>query len=407
MTHHIVVLGAGYAGLGAAKRLEHLLHSTGAAEDADVSLVNSTDRFVERVRLHQLATGQHLTDLPLPDLLAGSDVELVVARAIAVDVERRCVRLDAAPHALAYDTLVCAWGSGADVDSVPGVRAHAYTLAEAGQAERLQAHVRALPPEAVVAVVGGGLTGIEAATELAEVYPRLRIALVTGERVGGWLSEPAQRHLLRACTRLGVEVCEGAQVSEVDAEGLRFSDGSFRASAACVWAAGFRVPALARAAGLAVDGRDRMLVDDTLRSLSHPDVYGIGDVAAAPTPGGAETRMSCQTSMPMGRYVADAIAVRLRGTVPKPIRIRYVWQNISLGRYDGVTQFTRPDDSPTGAVLTGRTSAAFKELVTRGTVLALRHAGPALGHGRSGHGRRRSSSERTRPPAPAADVTRG
>ncbi|MEQ7123364.1 FAD-dependent oxidoreductase [Actinopolymorpha sp. B11F2] len=405
MTHHIVVLGAGYAGLGAATGLARLVRGTGTEDDVKVTLVNATDRFVERVRLHQVATGQQLPDLPLPGLLAGTGVDLVVARVSAVDVERRRVRLDAAPGSLSYDTLVCAWGSGADVDSVPGVRVHAYTLAEAGQAERLHACVRAVPSGGVVAVVGGGLTGIEAATELAEAHPRLRVELVTGERVGGWLSERARRHLRRAFVRMGIGVHEGARVAEVDAGGLRLGDGAFRGAAACVWAAGFRVPTLARAAGLAVDRRGRMLVDDTLRSVSHPDVYGIGDVAAAPTPGGSESRMSCQTSLPMGRYVAGSIAATLEGRAPKPIRIRYVWQNISLGRRDGVTQFTGPDDSPTGAVLTGRVSAAFKEAVTRGTVVALRH--PRRDIGRRGHWRRRSSSDGTWPPSPDSDVRRG
>ncbi|KPC58393.1 hypothetical protein [Streptomyces chattanoogensis] len=62
----------------------------------------------------------------------------------------------------------------------------------------------------------------------------------------------------------------------------------------------------------------------------------------------------------------------LTGRTPKPLRLRYVWQNISLGRRDGLTQFTRADDSPVAAVLTGRASARFKEAITRGTVFALR-----------------------------------
>ncbi|MGH3830042.1 MAG: hypothetical protein ACRDRS_06245 [Pseudonocardiaceae bacterium] len=75
--------------------------------------------------------------------------------------------------------------------------------------------------------------------------------------------------------------------------------------------------------------------------------------------------MSYQTGLPMGRYVSREIARMSYGRAPKPIRIRYVWQNISLGRRDGITQFTRTDDSPVGVVLTHRTSARFKEAITR------------------------------------------
>ncbi|MFB9527579.1 FAD-dependent oxidoreductase [Nonomuraea roseola] len=188
MTARIVVLGAGYAGLGAAKRVARRLQGA----DAQVTLVNASDRFVERVRLHQLAAGQPLPDLPLSGLLDGTGVELVVARVTGLDLDARAVRLDAAPYSLSYDVLIYALGSDADTDGVPGIGEHAFTLASAGEAAR----------------------------------------------------------------------------------------------------------------------------------------------------------------------------------------IRYVWQNISLGRHDGVTQVTRADDSPLGAVLTGRASATFKEAITRGTVWRMRHPGP-------------------------------
>lgn len=121
-----------------------------------------------------------------------------------------------------------------------------------------------------------------------------------------------------------------------------------------------------------------MIVDDTLRSVSHPDVLGIGD-AAAPGRGGRPARMACQTGLPMGLYAGEAAADLLAGRTPRRARYRYVWQNISLGRHDGVTQFTRADDSPLDTVLTGRASAALKEAVTRGTVWVMRHPVPIPG----------------------------
>ena len=139
------------------------------------------------------------------------------------------------------------------------------------------------------------------------------------------------------------------------ATGLDLEDGPLDASAV-VWAAGFSVPAIARDAGIAVDDRGRMVVDEWLRSVSHPDIYGAGDAVAAGVRG-KESRMSCQTGLPMGVRVADVIARRLTGRKARPVRIRYVWQNISLGRHNGVTQFTRADDSAVRAILTGRTSA--------------------------------------------------
>ncbi|MGQ0772957.1 MAG: FAD-dependent oxidoreductase [Pseudonocardiales bacterium] len=199
---------------------------------------------------------------------------------------------------------------------------------------------------------------------------------MTSGDFGGWLSRHAQRHLRAAFDRLDIGVHEHTTVAEVSDGILVTGDGKTRDADAILWAAGFRVSPLAEAAGLAVDRRGRMIVDDTLRSASHQQVYGIGDAAAALTLGGTESRMSCQTGMPMGQHVAGIIANRLTGREPKPLRLRYVWTNISLGRYDGITQFTHADDSPRGVVLTGRAAARFKEIITRSTIAVLRHTGP-------------------------------
>lgn len=343
MTHRIVILGAGYAGRTAAKRVTRLLRGA----DAEVTLVNRIDRFVERVRLHQLAAGQDLRDRPLPR------DGLVVGSITRIDLDAKTVWLDRT--VLAYDTLVYALGSGPDLDAAPGVRAHAYAVADLDHALRLRERVPTLDS---AVVIGGGLTGIETAAELAETG--IRVALVSDGPVGGWLSERAQRHLAVAFKRLGVEVHEG-RVVKVGAHDLLLEDGRDLSGGAIVWAAGFRVSPLAADAGLAVDRYGRIVVDDRLRSLSHVDVYAIGDAASG-------ARMACQTGLPQGQYVAKDIARTLAGRESSPARIRYVWQNISLGRRDGVTQFTRSDDMPRRVVLTGRTSALFKEFITRGAV---------------------------------------
>ncbi|TDD51016.1 oxidoreductase [Nonomuraea terrae] len=363
MTDHIVVLGAGYAGLAAAKRAAARLRRTAAR----VTLVNASSRFVERVRLHQLAAGRRLAELPLAGLLGGSSVELVVARATGIDLAERTVRLDGPPYELRYDVLVYALGSGSGGEAVPGVREHAYPLATADEALRLRAR---LAETGSVTVVGGGLTGIEAAAELAR--PGLRVELLTTGVAGPGLSARARGHIRRSLALMGVAVREHAPVAKLGPGTLLLDDGTELPAETVVWAAGFAVPALAADAGLAADGHGRMLVDASLRSLSHPDVFGAGDAAAADRRG-RTARMSCQTGLPMGRYAGEAVADLLTGREPRTARFRFVWQNVSLGRRDGVTQFTRADDTPLDAVMTGRASAAFKEAVTRSTVWFLRH----------------------------------
>lgn len=222
-----------------------------------------------------------------------------------------------------------------------------------------------------VTVVGGGLTGIEVAAEVAESLPHLRVQMITSGALGQGLAPRAREHLGRALERVGVTVRDGTEVSQAMPATLLTTQGTTIASDLTVWAGGFRVPPLAADAGLAVDSTGRVLVDDDLRSISHPDVYAIGDVAAAAAAGGTPTRMCCQTALPMGSAVARVVAADLRGEHLPAKPTRYVWTTISVGRRDAVTQFTHADDSPARGVMTAPAAAGFKELITRATVLTL------------------------------------
>jgi NADH dehydrogenase FAD-containing subunit len=363
----MVVLGAGYTGLTTAKLLAR---RTGAT----VTLVNERDWFVERMRNHQRATGQQLRHRPLRDLLTGTGIRLVVDRATHIDAERRRVELAGGGEPVGYDLLVYALGSHADLLAVPGAAEHAHALAGAEQATRLRDRMRTA---ATVAVVGGGPTGIETAAELAETYPDRTVRLVTsgalGGALGGALSERGRQHLHHTFDRLGVRVWEHATVAAVAADGLLLEGGEHIGADAVAWTTGFRVPTLARAAGLAVGDTGRMLVDDTLRSVSHPEVYGIGDAAAARKQDGREVRMGCGPGGLTAVVAVRAIGDRLAGRTPKPLRVEGDGLCLSLGRKDGLLQMIDRDGNPRGRVLTGRLAALVKEAVLRGAMYGQRN----------------------------------
>lgn len=364
----VVVLGAGYAGVTAAKIIAK-------KSNAAVTLVNDNDRFQERMRNHQFAAGRRLRDIPLRDLVKRTGIRLVIDRATDIDPDARQVGLASEAEPVIYDTLVYALGSRADLDAVPGVAEHATPVATREHAQRL--HDR-LSGADTIAVVGGGLTGIETVTELAEAYPDRTVFLVTGGAPGPMLNERARRHLHRTFDRLGIQVLTDAGVAKVDRDGLLLENGDHVDADTVVWAAGFTVPTLARESGLAVDDRGRMLVDATLRSVSHPDVYGVGDAAATRNEHGHEVRMGCGPGGIAGVVGALAIADRLAGRTPKPYRYHDVALHISLGRRDGIVQLGVDE---TSRVLTGRLAASVKERVAlRGSVWGLRHpAGAVLG----------------------------
>ncbi|WP_433730616.1 NAD(P)/FAD-dependent oxidoreductase [Nocardia sp. CA-129566] len=358
--HRIVILGGGYAGLAAARRLARI------AREAHIAVVDARANFVERVRLHQYAVGQSIQEWDLRELLEPKRIQFVRARANGIDTASKQVILDDA-RTLDYDSLIYALGSTNDAD-VPGVAEHAYSVATPEDSQWLRTAI----PAGRIVVVGCGATGIELAAELAEYQPDSQVVLLGSEAPASWLSRRAQQHVERALERLGVEIRSEAKVIEVTPDGVRLADGSALAAAATVWTAGFGVPDLARRAGLAVDGHGRVLTDATLRSISHPDVYAAGDAAVVAGPGGRDLRMACATALPTGKYAADALVARLAGSQPRELRFRYYFQCISLGRRDGVVQFLHHDDAPARTVLTGRTAAWFKEQIVQGAGRAAR-----------------------------------
>ncbi|MFF1545249.1 NAD(P)/FAD-dependent oxidoreductase [Streptomyces sp. NPDC058291] len=365
MQHRIIVLGAGYAGAIAAGRLARRLHR----QDVAVTLVNAEPDFVERVRMHQLAVGQDLRPRPLGEMFAGTGVRLRIARVTGVDVDRRTVAVLAADGAeeLAYDTLVYALGSDGNDQGVPGVAEHAHQIAGRPGALRLRERLSGLAAGRPVVVVGGGLTGLEAATEIAEARPDLDVALAARAGLGDWLSPRGRRHLRKVVDDLGITVHEHTAVTAVGADHVTTADGRSVPSAVTVWTTGFAVHPIARATALEVTDSGRIVVDRTLRSISHPDVYAIGDAAMATGPGDKPLRMSCASGVPMAWQAADAIAARLTGAKKVPnVPLRYFNQCISLGRREGLIQYVTADDRAVNAALTGRLAAVYKELVCKG-----------------------------------------
>lgn len=362
---HIVILGAGYAGVLAALRLAR----QGAVR---ITLVNAVPHFVERIRLHQLAAGQTLPARPLHAMLAGTGVELLIGRALSIDPQAHRVEvalLDGTTRSVAWDRLIYALGSSAGPSLVPGASEHAHTLASEPGAHALRARLAQLPAGGRIAVVGGGLTGIEAASELAETHPQLRVSLLTGHALAPGLSSGGRRYVRESLSALGVEVCEASPVRAVEPGGLLLDSGRFAAEVT-VWSAGFTASSLAAASGLPVNSRGQLRVGLDLRVAAHPDIFGCGDGAGF-ADGEPALRMACATALPMGAHAADNLAAALAGRPLRPLGFAFFAQCISLGRQRGIVQRVSADDSPRQLIVTERLGARLKEAVCRFTLLAL------------------------------------
>ncbi|MBB4983876.1 NAD(P)/FAD-dependent oxidoreductase [Streptomyces nymphaeiformis] len=367
--HRIVVLGAGYTGMFSAIRLAHRTRRTGV----EITLVNPSGRFVERLRMHQIAAGQELPHHRITDLLDGTGVRFVRGAATAIDPEARRVTVDGGTS-LSYDTLVYALGSSTDTGTVPGAAAHAFTLNSPEVAGRLAARLTEVASAGgTVTVCGGGLTGIEAAAEIAEAHPGLHVTLISSEEPCSMMGDKARAYLHRALGRLGVTLVTGVRVAKVLPDAVELADGRTLRSDACLWTAGVKVPSLAADAGIATDDRGLILTDAILRSVSHPRIHAVGDAAAVRLAYG-QLHGSCQSGLPTAQYTADTIARLVRGKSVKPFRFGYFHQPVSLGRRDAVIQFTKADSSPVGMRLTGRGAVWYKEFVSGSPLTTYRYS---------------------------------
>ncbi|HVG22771.1 MAG TPA: FAD-dependent oxidoreductase [Thermoanaerobaculia bacterium] len=312
MNERIVILGGGYGGALAAARL--------ARRGVPVTLIDARNSLVERIRLHQVAAGDDVPPIPYARIFRNLPVRFLQTRVASIDRERKLIN-----GTIPYDKLVYALGS-----------AHA-PLEPIGNARS-------------VAVIGGGLTGIEFASEIADRHPDVKVTLVDAGIIGADLSPNAQRHLRAWFEEHGVTLIENHRVVDTPA-----ADAVF-------WCTSFALSPIARESGLEVNARGQILVDDQLRS-SDPDIYAIGDAADF-----RGRRMSCAIALPMGAYIGDLLA----GATTDPFGFAFFIRCISLGRNDGIVQFVHGDDTPKDLCLTGRTAAWVKELICRFTVMSIR-----------------------------------
>ncbi len=363
----ITIVGGGYAGALCAVRLARKTR----ASDVDIVLVDARPWFVERIRLHQDVAGSGPRRRSIASLLEGTRVRLRVGLVRAIDLERRRLYLegpagDGAAAEQAFDELVLATGSVAATSSLPGIE-HAWSCATEERALELRDRVAGGGARRVV-VVGGGLTGIELATELAEGRSDTRVTLVASGEIGVMLGDTARAHIRAAFAKGRIDLRENARVVAIEDDGVVLASGDMVQSDATVWCGGFEATPLARAAGLHVDELGRAFVDGRLRSTSHAFVHVVGDAARVDIRGRdgtlAPLQMACATAVPLGAFAADDIAREIRGREARDFSFGYPGHCVSIGRHDAVIQLADSYDAPR-FWFGGRVGAFTKEMICR------------------------------------------
>jgi len=275
----LVLLGGGHAHLFVLEALR-----AGRLPGADVTLVSPSALRPYAAMLPGLVAGRHAEaecTLDLAALARRSGARFVEARAEGIDLQEKRVHVGRS-RPVDFEYLSIGVGSGPAGLDVPGVREHTHALKPLERTQTLIAALDGATDGVRVAVVGGGATGIETAFAIrARLGARGSVALLeAGPRLLASRPEAAAHLALRELRARDIGVALGARVDAVEPGALTVGFGARVPAELVVWAAGATATPLAREAGLATDEAGFVLVDDTLRSVSHPAVFAAGDAAS-------------------------------------------------------------------------------------------------------------------------------
>ncbi len=368
--HRVVIIGGGYGGLYAARALRKA--------DVDITLVDRRNHHLFTPLLYQVATGALApSDIAQPlrlILRKQQNTRVLLGEAMALDPKARWVRLDDGTE-LAYDSLIVAtgtrhsyFGNDAWAEFAPGIKTLEDALQmrarilDAFENAELETDTSKQHEWMTFVIVGGGPTGVELAGSLCEIardaLPRDFRAINTEEALV-YLVEGAERvlptyprSLSRAASRqlaqLGTTIRTRTMVTEIDAAGVtvRGSEGgeSSRIPARTVlWAAGVAVSsfgrAVAEATGAPTDKVGRIEVAPDLTIPGYPDIWVVGDLAAAEWSPGQMVPGVAQGGIQGGQYAARAILARRDGVTIPDFEFKDLGELATIGRLRAVADF--------------------------------------------------------------------
>ena len=366
---HVVILGAGFAGIGALKKLR----------DADVriTIVDKRDYHTFQPLLYQVATdelGPTEVGFPIRELLHGhKNITYHQAAVKSVDLAQKQVVMDGVA-AIPYDYLVLALGAVANFYHTPGADQYAFPLYTMEDAIRLKDHILktfeavdknpALMDDGALTfcVVGGGPTGVELTgalvellhTELKEDYPNLPVEKAQvllyehSPTLLGTFAPKLESYAQKALEERGAKVQAGTGVSKIGPASIDLSTGETVKTHTTVWAAGLQANPIVSSLGVELVHGGCVPVGSDLQVKDHPGVFAIGDIAAM-TDGktGQVVPGLGATALQAGRHVGETIKRLLDGKSLEPFEYFNKGMMAQVGRGAAVVEL------PTGGTMTG------------------------------------------------------
>ena len=366
---HVVILGAGFGGIGALKKLR----------DANVriTIVDKRDYHTFQPLLYQVATdelGPTDVGFPIRELLHGhKNITYHQAVVKSVDLAQKQVVMDGVAP-IPYDYLVLALGAMVNFFGTPGADQYALPLYTMDDAIRLKEHILktfeavdknpALMDDGALnfCVVGGGPTGVELAgalvelyrAELKEDYPNLPVDVGQvllyehSPQLLGTFAPKLESYARKALEERGVKVHTGTGVAKIGPASIDLSTGATVKTHTTVWAAGLQANPIVSSLGVELVHGGRIPVGPDLQVKDHPGVFAIGDIAAM-TDGktGKVLPGLGSTALQAGRHVGETIKRQLDGKQAQPFEYLNKGTMAQVGRGAAVVEL------PTGGTMTG------------------------------------------------------
>ena len=356
---HVVIVGAGFGGLRAARKL--------AKAPIRLTLIDRNNYHLFQPLLYQVATAGLSPEAiarPVRAILRRQkNFTFHLADVQAIDLENRSIRTDKGN--LAYDYLILAAGGTTHFFGMDRLARHALGLKSIGDAEQIRNHILHLCEEAALerdaaqqaslltfVIAGGGPTGVESAGALAELlrtvipgdYPTLKhaprkvILLEASQRLLPAMPDDLAAYALQALKKAGVEVRLGAAVQDFDGKTVFLSTGETIASPTLIWASGVRAAPLISSLPVEKDALGRLKVLPTLQIPQHPEVFVIGDAASFSDREGKPLPMIAPVAIQQGESAAQNILRILSGKEPVAFRYRDPGLLATIGRSQAVAR---------------------------------------------------------------------